>query len=177
MQEPPLQEPDAEELVVVAKEGAGAPAGGFSQRSEALDCIFMGRLGDDRLAIFKIEVGVGEVDDLVTSADQVHLDVTFLVVEDGLMFKGVEIKASATFAVDAGEKVEVKGRRGALHIVVGRLQDGGGFEEVDADEEGAAGAGEVGQAAKKALGVWGREVSDGGSRIVKEEFFLAQQWW
>src|SRR6185369_3829558 len=129
---------DGEELLLVGPEARRQETGGSGKSGEAFDGMFVGKFGDDFLAVGKMELAVAEVDDLLTFAQQMHLDARSLVVVDRAMLPARQIEVRAKLAVRPHEHVEVELRGHAGAIVVGRFQDVAWFLEVDADDQPAA---------------------------------------
>src|ERR1700682_1781148 len=91
----------------------------------------------DRLAVGEcdLEREVFDGHALRAAADEVHLDAAGLGVEGGAMGESLQVEGAAERAIDAGQEVEVEGPRDAEGIVVSRLEDVEGLDEIGPEEE------------------------------------------
>src|SRR5689334_15357496 len=75
---------------------------------------------------------------LLVDAFQMHFNARLAPVPEGHVLEGVQVKAAAEFAIDAGQHVLVEGRRYALHVIVGSVQSVSILDQVKADQQGVA---------------------------------------
>src|SRR6266550_2910811 len=118
----------------------------------------------DDLAGRELDHMTGNVDRLPPPAHEMHFDATALTVVERPMAELVDIEVSRELAIDAREQVEVELRGYACGIVIGGVENVGVLDEVNANDEGRAGAQYAPGVAQERCRILRLEVADGGAR-------------
>src|SRR6266404_4308651 len=129
---------DGEQALRVGPDAGGfAETGGSGEVRETFQGVLVGKLGDDLLAVGEDKLPAADVDRLLTLADEMHLDPTFLFVVNGAVFPTRQIEVRAQLAIGPDEQVEIELGGDAGAVVIRRLQHRAAFLEVDADNQAA----------------------------------------
>ena len=118
----------------------------------------------DGLAGCELDDVTGNVDGLPPPAHEMHLDATALTVVERPMAERVNIEVSRELAIDTREQVEVELRRYARGIVIGRVENVGVLDEIDANDKGCACAQHAPGMAQERCRILRLEVADGRAR-------------
>ena len=128
----------AEEAIGIGPHRPDAEARAHRQCTQPFDGELVRVLGVDGLAFLdRVALSV-QRHGLRAAADQVHLDAAQGRVVEGRVVEAVEVEVRAQFRVRTRQQVEVEGRRHALRVVVGRMQQCGLLDKVDTQQQPAA---------------------------------------
>src|SRR5471030_365437 len=130
----------AEQIVRVDPGLLGLETGAVRHGPEILDAVFAGNLREDGFVLAETHALAADIHELRGEAFEVHLDPALVLVVKGLVAKAPQLEISAQLAVDACEQIEVERGGHARRVVVGGVKHLLVFFQVDADEQGAAGA-------------------------------------
>src|SRR3569832_1213761 len=115
------------------------------------------------VAAVEFEAAAVDPDALRCGGDQMHLDPAQLRVVEGFMAEGREVEIGIQLTVDPRQQVQVELRGDALAVIVGGMQARRGFLEIDADQQPAFRADDVGDAPQQIAGLAGIEIADAGT--------------
>src|SRR2546421_8183010 len=116
-----------------------------SEGNEATKSVFVGIFGQNFFAGTEFKHVATNFHGLINFADQIKFDSSFGRIVGRIMLPVREIEIAAEFAVDAREQVFVELRGHAGAVVVSGLDNMSIFLEIDADQQTAVLAGELGQ--------------------------------
>ena len=111
----------------------------------------------------EVEPLAADLHALIQGAHQVHLHPPEVRVVEGPMAPGAEVEVRPQLAIDALQQVEVEGGGNPGGIVIGRIQHGRCLFQIDADQEQAAGADQLGHHGQEVGGPVRVEVADAGA--------------
>ncbi len=98
---------------------------------------------------------------LPLGAGEVHLDPVVLAIVTGVMLEGGQIEIGAELAIDARQQIEIEFGGHAFGVIVGRAQDLGILDQIDADHQHRAVAENGAGMAQKLRRLMRLEIADG----------------
>ena len=141
-------------------------AGLRRQAGEPVERVFIGVLGEYRLARAEAKRRPAEPDGLGPQADQVHLDALLRAHVIGAMGKRRDVDVGVQLAIHPLEEVQVEGGRDALTVVVCRPHDRLILVDVKADQQPSSLAHEPGDLGEEPDGCRRTEVADRRAREI-----------
>ena len=95
---------------------------------------------------------------------QVHLNPVHFFIEERAVTKIVRIDISPKLILDAMQQIQIKRRRIALGVIIGRVENGFVFLQIDPDEKASIGSDNRPDVSQEITGFFGGLIADGGAR-------------
>src|SRR5204863_3183650 len=111
--------------------------GGRSEPRKILERVFVGKLGDDFLAVAKGEFTSADMDALLALAYEMHLDPALCFIVNRAMCPPRKIEVRAQLPVRPRQQIQIELRSDAGAVVVGRFQNFAALLQIDPDDEAA----------------------------------------